>query len=173
MTRILSKLISWGCVMVLVLAPTAFAYLLWDIDLFARLAQRQIDLPVRWQSVTHWQWYTLWVTTLMYLGIGWLAILYLRRAFIRFASGELINLKNSRNIRRFAVLLFFQALAKPLLFTLSSVLLSVNHPAGQKMLSVSLGSNEILGSALALVFWVISSLMFEANRIQSENEQFI
>jgi len=41
------------------------------------------------------------------------------------------------------------------------------------MLSVSLGSNEIWWAALALVFWVISSLMFEANRIQTENEQFI
>lgn len=173
MTQILSRLVSWGCAMVLVLAPAAFAYLLWDIDLFAHLAQRQIDLPVRWQSVTHWQWYTLWVTTLMYLGIGWAAIFYLRCAFVRFASGELINLKNSRNIRRFAELFFLQTLAKPVLITLSSLLLSANHPAGQKMLSVSLGSNEILGIAMAFVFWVISSLMFEANRIQSENEQFI
>jgi len=137
------------------------------------MAQRQINLPILWESVTDWQWRTLWVVTLVHLGIGWVAIFYLHRAFTHFASGELINLESSRNIRRFSVLLFVQAIAKPLLFTLSSVLLSANHPAGQKMLSVSLGSNEIWWAALALVFWVISSLMFEANRIQTENEQFI
>jgi hypothetical protein len=173
MTRILSQLISWGCVAVLVLAPAAFVYLLWNIELFARLAQSGIDLPVSWQSVTNWQWYTLWLITLLYLGIGWSGIFYLRCAFTKFASGELINLVNSRNIRRFSVLLFMQAIAKPLLLTISSVLLSANHPKGQKMLSISLGSNEIWGIALALVFWVVSSLMFEANRIQSENEKFI
>lgn len=173
MTRILSQMISWGCVVALVLTPAAFVYLLWDIELFARLAQSSTDLAINWQSVTNWQWYTLWLITLLYFGIGWLGIYYLRCAFTKFASGELINLTNSRNIRRFSVLLFMQAIAKPLLFTLSSVLLSVKHPAGQKMLSVSLGSNEIWGIALALVFWVVSSLMFEANRIQAENEKFI
>lgn len=173
MTQILSKLVSWCCLTVLVLSPITYAYMLWDIDLFARLAQGQINLSIHWQTVTHVQWYTLWVISLVYLGIGWIAIFYLLRAFKQFTLGELINLENSRNIRRFSILLFIQAITKPLFFSIASVLLSINHPAGQKMLVVSLGSIDIWGIAFAFVFWVISSLMFEANSIQTENKQFI
>jgi hypothetical protein len=70
-------------------------------------------------------------------------------------------------------LLFAQALAKPLHFSISSVLLSLNHPAGQKMLSASFGSNEVKVIALAMMLWVISDLLVQGSKLESENKQFI
>ena len=173
MTKFLSMVISTGCSLLLAIVPAVLIYLLWDIELFAQLSKSGIDLPIYWQSVMSWQWYSVWLATTLYFFIAWASIYYLRCAFIKFSSGEFINLNSSKNIRRFSVLLFIQAVTKPLLIAIFSLLLSANHPEGQKMLSLSLGSNEIRWIALAAVFWVISSLMFEAQRIQSENEQFV
>jgi hypothetical protein len=70
-------------------------------------------------------------------------------------------------------LLFAQALAKPLCFSIYSVLLSINHPAGQKILSVSFGSDEVKVIALAMILWVMSDLLFKGSKLESENKQFI
>jgi hypothetical protein len=173
MIKVLSVVISIGCVLSLVTAPLALLYLLWNIDLFGWIVMENLNLPIQWQSVMRWQWYSLWLATVLYSCICWAGVFYLLRVFSGFSSGELINLTSSKNLKRFSVLLFAQAIAKPMLFVLSSLLLSANHPDGQKMLSLSFGSNEVLWIAFALVFWVVSSSMVEAHRIQSENEQFV
>jgi len=53
------------------------------------------------------------------------------------------------------------------------VLLSLNHPAGEKVLSIIFGSGEIVTVALAMILWVVSDLLVEGSRLQSENQQFI
>ncbi|MBU2985477.1 hypothetical protein KO528_08940 [Saccharophagus degradans] len=82
---------------------------------------------------------------------GVIGLYFLRRAFSNFAKGELFTLSNSRDLKLFSIFLFIQTLAKPLHFSLTSILLSMNHPAGQKMLSVSLGSGEIKVFSLAMI----------------------
>lgn len=173
MTRYLSSLIAWGCTLWLVLLPLAGAYLLVDINAFADLVQRNMTLPIQWQSVSEAQWYGLWTLTMAYLVVGLLAVYFLRRAFRGFAQGDLFDLKNSRSLRQFSTLLFVQALAGPIHRALSSVLLSWNHPAGQKLLSITFGSNELAVAVLAMILWVMSDLLVEASRLQSENQQFV
>ncbi|ALS98353.1 DUF2975 domain-containing protein [Lacimicrobium alkaliphilum] len=173
MTRQFSLLIALGCSALLILTPVAALYLLLDIELFASLARSNLSLPIQWQTVSDTQWYSLWLLTLIYIGIGLAGLYFLRRAFANFAKGELFNHSNSRDLRLFAIMLFVQALTKPLHFTLSSVLLSFNHPAGEKMLSVSLGSGEIKVIALAMILWVMSDLLVRGSQLENENKQFI
>lgn len=173
MIRHISLLIAWGCVAALVLVPMAALYLLWDIEWFALVVKEQFGLPILWHTVANWQWYALWLLTVLYLSIGLAGLIFLRRAFSKFATGELFNMANSRDVRRFAVLLFIQALAQPFHFALSSVLLSLNHPAGQKMLSFSVGSGELRSIAVALILWVMSDLLVEGSKLQTENQQFV
>lgn len=173
MTRRFSLFIYWGCSIAMVLIPIAALYYFWSIASFAAIAKTNLPLPIIWASVNSWQWYTLWGLTFLYLMLGVYSLYILRRPFYNFAKGEYFNLKNSLNLRRFSILLFAQALAKPLLFTLSSVLLSLNHPAREKVLSVSLGSHELSTIALAMIFLVISNLLVEANRLETENREFL
>lgn len=173
MTRRFSLLISWGCTALLVLIPLAALYFLINIHAFALFAQKNIGLAIDWGTVVAWQWYTLWGVTFLYLSIGLVGLNCLRRPFANFARGELFNLTNSRDLQRFSILLLVQALAKPLHFAIASLLLSANHSAGNKMLSISMGSSEVRMIALALVFGVVSNLLIEGGRLQSENRQFI
>jgi hypothetical protein len=173
MTRRLSLLIAWSCTALLVLVPIGAVYYLFDLAAFAGLARVSIALPILWQTVTEAQMYALWVLTALYVALGLAGLYFLRRAFLNFAGGELFNAANSRDLRRFSVLLLLHALATPAHFALSSVLLSLNHPAGQKMLSISIGSNELKAVGVALVFWVMSNLLVEGGKLQAENQQFV
>jgi hypothetical protein len=173
MTQQFSRLIAWGCLAILIAAPVAALYLMINIALFAALAKSHWGLAIHWQTVTSAQWYGLWLLTFCYIAIGLAGVYFLRRAFSSFAKGELFNPRNSRDLRLFAVFLFIQALAKPLHIALASVLLSLNHPAGQKMLSISLGSGECKVIAIAIIMWVMSDLLVRACALEHENKQFI
>ncbi|MCH9693487.1 MAG: DUF2975 domain-containing protein [Gammaproteobacteria bacterium] len=173
MTRRLSLFISWICTALLVAIPLAALYFLVNIGAFAALTQKSIGLAVDWSTVVAWQWYALWAITFLYVSIGLLGFFYLRRPFANFARGELFNSANSRDLRRFSILLFVQALAKPIHFAAASVLLSANHSAGNKILSISVGSNEVRMIAIAVIIWVVSNLLIEGCKLQSENQQFV
>lgn len=173
MTRRFSLLIAWGCTALLIVVPLAALYFLLSIQDFAALTRRSFGLPVEWDTVVGWQWYAVWGVTFLYLTIGLVGLYFLRRPFANFARGELFNFANSRDLRRFSILLLVQALVKPLHFALSSVLLSANHGPGAKMLSISVGSSEVRMVALALVFWIVSNLLIEGGNLQAENRQFV
>ncbi|HEY7886501.1 MAG TPA: DUF2975 domain-containing protein [Cellvibrionaceae bacterium] len=173
MTRLFSLLIAKGCLAIFVLVAAAALYFLIDINAFADLAIRTLSLPIQWHSVTPGQWYGLWLLTLCYLAIGLGGLYFLRRAFAHFAKGELFNQANSRDLRLFSIFLFAQALAKPLHLALASMLLSFNHPPGQKMLSITLGTGEVKVIALAMILWVMSDLLVKASLLEQENKQFI
>ncbi len=173
MSRKLSFVIAWACSCLLVVVPVAALFFLLKLDDFAGLARVSIGLPIQWWTVSDGQWYSLWVVTAAYLSIGLTGVFFLRRAFSNFAKGELFNLSNSRDLRRFSVLLFVQALATPIHFALASIILSLSHPAGERMLSISVGSNELKAIGVAIVLWVMSDLLVEGSRLHAENEQFI
>ncbi len=173
MMRFCSLFIARGCWGLLILVPLGMLYLLVDVELFASVAKGSLNLPIQWPTVTAGQWYALWGLTLLYLLVGLIGLFYLARAFSHFAKGELFTLSNSRDLRRFAICMFAQALAKPLHFALSSLLLSMNHPAGEKILSISLGNGEVKVVALAMILWVMSELLVKACNLEQENNQFV
>ncbi|MEE9346320.1 MAG: DUF2975 domain-containing protein [Methylococcales bacterium] len=173
MTQQFSRLIALGCIAILIMAPFIALYFLINIELFAVMARSNLGLPMQWQTVSDIQWYSLWLLTVFYVATGLAGLYFLRRAFSNFAKGQLFNHSNSRDLRLFSILLFAQALAKPLHFSISSMLLSMNHPAGQKILSVSFGSDEVKVIALAMILWVMSDLLVRSSKLESENKQFI
>lgn len=173
MSRKLSLVIAWACTLLLIIVPLAAVLLLLRLDDFAHLAQAGIALPIQWWTVSEGQWYAAWLLTTAYVSIGLVGLYFLRRAFLKFADGELFNVENSRDLRRFSLFLIAQAIATPIHLSLMSVLLSLNHPAGEKMLSIAIGSNELKAIGVALVLWVMSDLLVEGGRLDAENRQFV
>jgi len=173
MTKQFSRFIALGCMVILITAPFIALYFLINIELFAAITRSNLGLPIQWQTVSDMQWYSLWLLTVINISIGLAGLYFLRRAFSNFAKGQLFNHSNSHNLRLFSILLFAQALAKPLHFSISSMLLSMNHSAGQKILSVSIGSDEVKVIALAMLLWVMSDLLVRGSKLESENKQFI
>ena len=173
MTLKLAGLVYWAATEWLIALPVCALYVLMDIDVLIRIAQQNLGLPIRWFSVDVWQWYGVWAATLGYLAIGYFGVYFLRRAFHAFARGQWFNVDNSRSLRLFAILLVVQALVKPLHFAACSVLLSWNHPAGERMLSLSAGSNELVLIVSGLVVWVLADLLLAGIAADTENRQFV
>jgi len=173
MTKTLSKLISWGCLTLLLVTPLIAVYYAFDIQAFAVLSQSILSMAIQWQTVTDAQWYALWALTFGYLAVGLTGLYNLRKAFVNFAKGELFNTTNSRYLRLFSLFLLLQAILKPIHLAAVSVLLSWYHPPGQKMFTLVLGSAELKMLALAIIFWVLSDLLVKASALDAENKQFI
>ncbi len=173
MTRTLASLIHWICTAWLLVLPAAALYYLVNIDSLAALASTNLALPIQWFTVGSGQWYALWGVTVLYLSFGYAGVWYLRKAFRSFALGNWFDAENSRSLRRFATLLILQGAAKPIHFGLASVILSLNHPAGERMLSISFGSNELILVISGIVFWVLADLLVEGTKADAENRQFV
>ncbi|MEM1403053.1 MAG: DUF2975 domain-containing protein [Pseudomonadota bacterium] len=173
MSRKVSMMIAWACALLLAGVPLTAIYYLVDLEGFAQLAQENIGLSIQWWTVSNAQWYAVWLVTMLYVSLGLVGLYYLRRAFQNFAQGELFNDENSRDLRRFSLFLIAQAFATPLHVSIASVLLSLNHPTGEKLLAISFGSNEVKAIGVALVLWVLSDLLVEGGKLQSENQQFV
>jgi hypothetical protein len=172
MIRRVSLVVAWLTAN-LVVVPLGALYFLVDLEAFITLAKDAIGLPIQWHTVESWQWYFLYILSLLYISIGLAGLYFLRRAFINFARGELLNVANSRDLRRFSILLFIQAAFKPVHLAIASVLLSLNHPTEQKMLTLSFGPGALRAIAVALILWVLSALLVEGSKLQAENRQFV
>jgi heme A synthase len=153
--------------------PVAALYFAIDIDAFASVARGSLPLPIQWQTVASGQLYGLWALTAAYLSIGVIALYYLFRAFRQFADGAWFTADNSRSLKRFAILLFAQACLQPIYGGAASVILSLNHPAGQKVLSLSIGSNELRTIAIAMILWVVSEILLKGRALEDENKAFV
>ncbi|WP_434358811.1 DUF2975 domain-containing protein [Parasalinivibrio latis] len=173
MTRQLSLAVNWGCLAALISIPLLLLYGLFDISAFRMLILEAMPFPVQWQTVESWQLYLIWTMVSLYLCVGLAGLYYLRKAFVNFSRGELFNLTNSTAIRRFAVLLLIQAACKPIIYLITSVLITFNHPAGQKTVSISFGSHEIVMIGMGFVLWVISELLVEGVKLRTENDLYV
>jgi len=173
MTRKLAALVAGLCTAWLLVLPIGALYLLIDIDTFASLAVSNLPLPIQWYTVSNGQWFALWGVTALYLALGFAGAWYLRLAFQSFARGEWFDAENSRHLRRYAMLLILQGIAKPLHFGLASVILSLNHPPGEKVLSLFVGSSEAVFVIAGFVMWVLADLLVEGTKADAENRQFV
>ena len=173
MNRVAIWGVYWLCAVFLVFLPVMALYLLFNLEFFAVLAAKNLALPIIWASVSQQQWLFMWFLSVLHLSLAWLGVYFLRKAFARFSRGEFFNQSNCKCLRLFAIFLLLQSLMSPFLNAIYSVLLSWNHPPGEKLLVLSYGSPDIKLIALAMIFWVISDLLVRATNIDRENKQFI
>lgn len=173
MSKRISQLICWICLTTIFVASTAILISPFKLYLFARFARSNLEVPILWNTVATWQWYGLWVLTVIVVFISLVGVYFLYKAFKGFASGELFNLESSINLRRFSIILLLQVVLKPLYISIAGILLSINHPAGQKVLIISLGSEQVSSLVLGLIIWVLGDMLVAGHSLQAENRQFV
>lgn len=173
MIRRLSSLIAWGCTALMLLMPAYGVYLLVDIDAFAQFARSGLQLPIQWHTVEPWQLYCLWLLSGCTLLLAIAALFNLRKAFVNFSHGEMFTLENSRSFRLFSLFVLAQAVAIPIQHSASSVLLSLNHPASERVLSIALGSDTVKTLSLGIILWVVSEILVAGNQLEKENREFV
>ena len=69
--------------------------------------------------------------------------------------------------------MILQGVAKPVHFALASVILSLKHPAGERLLSISIGSDVAVLMIAGFILWVLADLLVEGSKADTENRQFV
>lgn len=96
-----------------------------------------------------------------------------RGCFQAFARAEVLGLDAVRHLRGLALGMVVAALAGLLAPTLIGLLLSLDAPAGQRRLSLSLGSTQCLLLLFAGLVWQIAQVMTQAAALADEHAQIV
>jgi hypothetical protein len=106
------------------------------------------------------------------LPLAW-ALLRLRTCFGEFAQGRPFAARGIAGLRDFAIGVAVGAVAKPISFTLLTLLLSWHAPAGQHQLAIRLDSEMLIMALFAATIASLAWAMQKAAAIAEENSQFI
>lgn len=93
--------------------------------------------------------------------------------FGEYLRGTVFSARALQCLSRFAWWLLALSLAQPLSQALMSVAISWDNPPGQRVLLVTINSNDYALVLGALVFIAIARVMREAARVAEENEGFV
>ena len=128
-----------------------------------------------WGGSTYTTWQHIKVLLVLTLpaALTGLALAQMGQGFRWLAHGEVYWLRAHAALRRFAGWTVLACLAGPLAGTLATVLLTLNHPSGQKQLALAVSSMQFQSLLMAALVWVFAHLLLRAHAIAEENRQFV
>lgn len=169
----LSRILSVLSVLPLIGIPSMWVYFLWRIDAFSEITKANAAFSIQWNTVDPYQLYIVClIQSAVSMILVW-GIYSLRKVFLAFSNGEIFVYENILHIKRFSATLILTGIGTVLTTTLASVILSLNHPAGQKTLAISIGGQQIWIMMIGLTFWLIAKILREASLLKNENNQFV
>lgn len=112
------------------------------------------------------------ITLLTLAPLCW-GLVRLRTCFAEFARGLPFAARGIAGLRDFASGMALSAVAKPIGFTLMTLLLTWNAPAGHRQLAIQLDSDTLIMAMFAATVAALTWAMGKAAAIAEENSQFV
>ncbi len=107
------------------------------------------------------------------LSVSLFALYNLQKLFSFYADGKFFAPENARCFRSMGWALVIAVPVDILFSAALSVLLSFDQPAGQRMLEISMSSNDIGIAVVGGVIVIVSWVMAEAVKLAEENAQIV
>lgn len=104
--------------------------------------------------------------------LAW-ALIELHRLFLAYAGGDVFTEESLGRLSRIAALLFVQAAVAFVMEAPISYVLSLAHPPGHRVVTLTLSSYDVSFLFTAGVVLVIARVMAEARRVAVENAEFV
>lgn len=101
------------------------------------------------------------------------ALLALRRAFAAMAEGEVVSAAAARLMRLAGVGFLVNSAAMVVWRPLTSLILSIDMPAGQRFLTIGFGTPELMALLVSGVLIAFGHLIAVAAAVDDENRRFI
>lgn len=139
-------------------------------DTMVRLAFQDIPAP---SGVTPIKRIGLMVLLAAPLGVALFGLWKIRALFACYALGEVFSERPARHIRWAGFAMVLNALLTIVTYSLGSLVLTYDNPAGQKQFAVALSSDLFFVFLTGGLLMVIGQVLHEACRISTENRQFI
>ena len=97
----------------------------------------------------------------------------LSRAFGDYARGAVFTQPNADRLRSLGNALLICAALQPVAHMLAVLILTVGNPPGQRLLQISIGSDELILAAMGAGIAVVGWVMAEAVRLAADAEQIV
>ena len=173
----LSRLLAWACLALAVLLPMAALYGCVQASPVNMLVQMGIRLPsgadLHSLPITVWQHGGAVAISLLPVSAMAYALWHAQQCFNGFARGDVFRLGTVRHLRGFASGLLASSSAGLLAPTAIVWLLTLGAPAGQRVLTVSLGAQPLLMLLFSGIVWQMGHAMTRAVEIAEDNAQII
>ena len=97
----------------------------------------------------------------------------LRHMFRLYGMGSIFTANAARCLRQFSATVMLQAVLSPLATAAHSIVVTLDNPPGERMLTLSLGNQEFTALLLGGLLLVIAWVMGEGAKLADENRQFV
>jgi hypothetical protein len=108
-----------------------------------------------------------------HLGLLCWALWTAKGLFARFAIGATLESQGGKDLRAIGGMIALYAALTPLAKALITVALTLGNPPGQRLLALSVGTNELILGLLGALILVLGHVMAEAARIADDNRQIV
>lgn len=173
----LSRVLAWACLGLAVLLPAAALANSLQMSPVAMLVQMGIRLPsgaslvslpiAAWQHVV-----AVCISLLPVCAVAY-ALWRARQCFSGFVRGETFSLATVRHLRGFAAGLLVSSSAGLLAPTAIVWLLTLGAPVSERVLTVSLGAQQLLVLLFSGIVWQMGHAMTRAVELAEDNAQII
>lgn len=153
--------------------PCMWVYFFIDISVFKSIVEAKMGNLIIWNTVELWQLYLLCLMLFLNCLILLWGLVNLRMSFRAFAKSEVFVDSNIFYIKQFSLSLVVFSIINTFSYSIASVLLSVNHPPGQKVLSIQINSTSIGVLLIGLVFWLIAKILLKARDLELDNNAIV
>lgn len=95
------------------------------------------------------------------------------RLFADYARGEIFTELAASRLSRIGWAVVAMSPSSTLVDTLSTIVLTINNPPGQRHVSITLDATDLIAIVGGLVLVAVGRIMLEATRVAEENRQFV
>ncbi|PZA09746.1 DUF2975 domain-containing protein [Rhodopseudomonas palustris] len=96
-----------------------------------------------------------------------------RALFGEFACGQVFTATAATHLQRFGIAVLAQGALGPITATALALALSLGNPPGQRLLVLTLSSNDYVSVIVGGVLIAVATVMREATRLADENASFV
>lgn len=113
------------------------------------------------------------VVSTVYVGLMALALWTVASLFASFAAGAIFVPETGTRLRRLGILLLLFAVVSPLIRAIIGLIVTIGNDEGQRMLAISISSQDIIVALVAALLIALGHIMAEAARIADDNRQIV
>lgn len=171
--RWVSTTLRHACEAYLILTPVLAIGIWLNFEAFALTSEAFSNLPLQMEYIGPTNLMLGFLVGCLPMGLMMYGVWRLRQLFGLYRTGALFTPAIAGHLQAFAAMLMLTVITSPLVDVLTSLVLTMNNPAGERSISINLGSNDLSVLFLSGVMFAIAWIMREGHRLAEENAEFV
>jgi len=171
--RRLSRWMVRACWCLLVLLPLGLVVYAWFGSDEAFLRHANLLSHALLAPPSTGQWVAAGAVLSLPLWLLLVGVWHAKACFARFAQGQVFTAEAAAGLRRMAGWVAAAALAALIGSVLASVILTLHHPSGQRMVALGIGSDHLVTLFFSALVWLMADVIGQGQMLADENQGFV